>query len=199
VRELSLHILDIAENGITAGADCIQILVNEARRNEDLLTIVIEDNGSGMSAEKLQKPTDPFITTRTTRRVGLGLSLLSAAADRCEGSLEIETEPGRGTRVQATFRYNHIDRAPVGDMASTITTLIMGNPQVDFVYTHIIDTKDFVLDTRDLKEGKQDQSLTDPVLIFHLTRSIRNSLSALAGSSGGESGGTEENHGKIDN
>ncbi|MCP4627685.1 MAG: ATP-binding protein [bacterium] len=199
MRELSLHILDIAENGITAGADCIQILVNEARRNEDLLTIVIEDNGSGMSAEKLQKPTDPFITTRTTRRVGLGLSLLAAAADRCEGSLEIETEPGRGTRVQATFRYNHIDRAPVGDMASTITTLIMGNPRVDFVYTHIIDTKDFVLDTRDLKEGKQDQSLTDPVLIFHLTRSIRNSLSALAGSSGGESSGTEENHGKIDN
>jgi anti-sigma regulatory factor (Ser/Thr protein kinase) len=198
LRELSLHILDIAENGITAGADCIQIQVNEARGNEDLLTIVIEDNGSGMPAEKLQKPTDPFITSRTTRRVGLGLSLLAAAADRCEGKLEIDTEPGRGTRVQATFRYNHIDRAPVGDMASTITTLIMGNPQVDFIYTHIIDTEDFVLDTRDLKEGKQDQSLTDPVLIFHLTRSIRNSLSALAGGSG-ESGGTEENHGKIDN
>ena len=197
MRELSLHILDIAENGITAGADCIQILINEARSSDDLLTIVIEDNGSGMPAEKLHMPTDPFITTRTTRRVGLGLSLLAAAADRCEGKLEIETEPGRGTRVQATFRYNHIDRAPVGDMASTITTLIMGNPQVDFVYTHIIDAKDFVLDTRDLKEGKQDQSLTDPMLIFNLTRSIRNSLSLLAEGSG-ESGDTEENHGKID-
>ena len=178
MRELSLHILDIAENGITAGADCIQILVNEAR-NEDLLTIVIEDNGRGMPAEKLQKPTDPFITTRTTRRVGLGLSLLAAAVDRCDGKLEIETEPGRGTRVEATFRYSHIDRAPVGDMASTITTLIMGNPQVDFVYTHIIDTQDFVLDTRDLKEGPQDQSLTNPVLIHHLTQSIRNSLNEL--------------------
>jgi hypothetical protein len=199
VRELSLHILDIAENGITAGADCIEIVVNEARRNEDLLTIVIEDNGSGIPAEKLQKPTDPFITTRTTRRVGLGLSLLAAAADRCEGNLEIETDSGRGTRVQATFRYNHIDRAPVGDMASTITTLIMGNPQVDFVYTHIIDGNDFVLDTRDLKEGQQDQDLTDPVLIYHLTRSIRNSLSALAENSGDQSGGTEDNHGKVDN
>ena len=199
MRELSLHILDIAENGITAGADCIQILVSEARRNEDLLTIVIEDNGSGMPAEKLQKPTDPFITSRTTRRVGLGLSLLAAAAERCEGNLAIDTEPGRGTRVQATFRYNHIDRAPVGDMASTITTLIMGNPQVDFVYTHIIDDNDFILDTRDLKEGKQDHALTDPVLIFHLTRSIRNSLSALTESNGGKSGGTEENHGKTDN
>ena len=197
MRELSLHILDIAENGITAGADCVQILINEARDNDDLLTIVIEDNGRGMPAEKLQKPTDPFITTRTTRRVGLGLSLLAAAADRCEGKLEIETESGRGTRVEATFRYSHIDRAPVGDIASTITTLIMGNPQVDFVYTHIVDTRDFILDTRDLKEGTQDQSLTDPVLIFHLTQSIRDSLNELAGGNG-KSEVTEENHGKID-
>ncbi len=197
MRELSLHILDIAENGITAGADCVQISINEARGNQDLLTIVIEDNGRGMPAEKLQKPTDPFITTRTTRRVGLGLSLLAAAADRCEGKLEIETEAGRGTRVEATFRYNHIDRAPVGDMASTITTLIMGNPQVDFVYSHIIDTKDFVLDTRDLKEGPQDNSLTDPVLIYHLTQSIRKSLDKLAGGVD-KSEVTEENHGKID-
>jgi len=196
VRELSLHILDIAENGITAGADCIQILINEAL-NEDLLTIVIEDNGRGMSAEKLRKPTDPFITSRTTRRVGLGLSLLAAATDRCAGKLEIDTEPGRGTRVEATFRYSHIDRAPVGDMASTITTLIMGNPQVDFVYTHIVGTEEFVLDTRDLKEGTQDQSLTDPVLLFHLSQSIRNSLNELAGGNG-KPEVTEENHGKID-
>jgi len=197
LRELSLHILDIAENGITAGADCIQILINEARGSQDLLTIVIADNGRGMPAEKLRKPTDPFITTRTTRRVGLGLSLLAAAADRCEGKLEIETESGRGTRVEATFRYSHIDRAPVGDMAATITTLIMGNPQVDFVYTHIVDSEDFVLDTRDLKDGSQDQSLTDPVLIFHLTQSIRDALKQLA-QGNGKSESTEANHGKID-
>jgi hypothetical protein len=179
LRELSLHILDIAENGITAGADCIQIEVNE-RRAEDLLTIIIEDNGHGMPPDKFQNPTDPFITTRKTRRVGLGLSLLAAAAERCEGKMAIETEPDRGTRVEATFRYDHIDRAPVGDMAATITTLIMGNPQIDFVYTHIIDNRDFVLDTRDLKEDAQDLSLTDPVLIHHLTQSIRNSLNQLA-------------------
>jgi hypothetical protein len=179
LRELSLHILDIAENGITAGADCIQISIDEAR-SEDLLTIVIEDNGRGMPEAKLQKPADPFITTRTTRRVGLGLSLLSAAAQRCEGKLEIVAESGRGTKVKATFRYNHIDRAPVGDMAATITTLIMGNPRVDFVYTHTIDDKDFVLDTRTLKEGPEDQSLSDPVLIYHLTQNIRNSLKEMA-------------------
>ena len=178
MRELSLHILDIAENGITAGADCIQIEVNE-KRAEDLLTIVIDDNGHGMPAEKFQNPTDPFITSRKTRRVGLGLSLLAAAAERCEGRMIIETEPGRGTRVEATFRYGHIDRSPIGDMAATITTLIMGNPQIDVVYTHLIDNKDFVLDTRELKADDQDQSLTDPVLIHHLTQSIRNSLDQL--------------------
>jgi len=196
LRELALHILDIAENGITAGADCIRIQVAEVR-SEDLLTIKIEDNGRGMPAEKLKNPTDPFITSRTTRRVGLGLSLLAAAAQRCDGKLEISAEPGRGTSVVATFRYNHIDRAPVGDMASTITTLIMGNPQIDFVYTHIIDAAKFSLDTRELRQGRDDPSLTDAVVIHHLTQRIRNSLKQLALSSG-KSDATEENHGKID-
>ena len=196
MRELSLHILDIAENGITAAADCIQILVNEARK-EDLLTIVIEDNGRGMPAEKLKNPADPFKTSRTTRRVGLGISLLEAAARRCDGKLEIDSEAGRGTRVVTTFGYNHIDRAPLGDMAATITALIMGNPRIDFVYTHIIDTKDFILDTRELKAGPEDDSLTDPVLIHHLSQSIRNSLNQLA-LDNHKSEISEENHGKND-
>lgn len=178
MRELSLHILDIAENGITAGADCIRILLEEAR-SEDLLTIRITDNGRGMPAEKVEKLTDPFITSRTTRRVGLGLSLLAAAAERCEGRLKVKTGPGAGTEVEVTFRYSHIDRAPVGDMAATITTLIMGNPQIDFVYTHIIDGRDFTMDTRELKAEMGNDSLTDPVVVHHLTASIRNSLERL--------------------
>ena len=193
MRELSLHILDIAENGVTAGADCIQILINENHKG-DLLTIVIKDNGRGMPAEKLKNPNDPFITSRTTRRVGMGLSLLAAAAQRCDGTLEIEAEAGRGTRVTATFRYNHIDRAPIGDMAATMTTLIMGNPQIDFVYHHIIDGEEFTLDTRDLKAGSEDNPLTDPVLMHHLTQSIRNALNGLA-SKKGSSEATEGNHG----
>lgn len=178
MRELSLHILDIAENGISAGADCIRILLEEARR-ADLLTIRISDNGHGMPAEKVEKLTDPFITSRTTRRVGLGLSLLAAAAERCEGKLKVKTAPGAGTEVEATFRYSHIDRAPVGDMAATITTLIMGNPQIDFVYTHIVDGKDFTMDTRELKAELGNDSLTNPVVIHHLTASIRKSLGRL--------------------
>jgi hypothetical protein len=193
LRELSLHILDIAENGVAAGADCIQILVNENRR-DDLLTIAVSDNGRGMPVDKLKNPTDPFITTRTTRRVGMGLSLLAAAAERCDGKLEIEAEAGRGTRVAATFRYSHIDRAPVGDMAATITTLIMGNPKIDFVYRHIIDGEEFTLDTRDLREGPEDNSLADPVLLHHLAKSIRDSLNRLT-LKDGASEATEENDG----
>lgn len=193
MRELSLHILDIAENSVAAGADCIQILINENRR-DDLLTIAVTDNGRGMPAAKLKNPTDPFITSRTTRRVGMGLSLLAAAAQRCDGKLEIKAEAGRGTRVVATFRYSHIDRAPVGDMAATITTLIMGNPKIDFVYRHIIDTEEFTLDTRDLREGPEDNSLADPVLLHHLAKSIRNSLNRLT-LKDGASEATEENDG----
>ena len=178
MRELSLHILDIAENGITAGADCIDILVHEAR-TEDVLTIKIKDNGRGMPADKLKNLTDPFITSRTTRRVGLGLSLLATAAERCDGKLEVETKTGVGTEVVVTFQYSHIDRAPLGDMASTITTLIMGNPQTDFVYNHIIDSDDFVMDTRELKEELGDEALANPIVIHSLTESIRNSLDQI--------------------
>jgi hypothetical protein len=196
LRELSLHILDIAENGITAGAGCMQIRVDENRR-QDLLTLAVSDDGRGMPTAKLNNPGDPFITSRTNRRVGMGLSLLAAAAQRCGGRLEIETEAGRGTRTAATFRYSHIDRAPLGDMAATITSLILGNPGIDFVYTHIIDGAEFTLDTRELREGPADNSLADPVVLQRLAQSIRDTLNRLA-SNDGAFEPTEENNGKID-
>jgi hypothetical protein len=145
---------------------------------------VIRDNGSGMPVEKLQNINDPFITSRTTRRVGLGLSLLAAATERCEGTLRVDSEPGKGTAIEATFRFNHIDRAPLGDMAATITTLIMGNPGIDFVYSHRIDGKEFSLDTREIRTEMEDLSLSDPVVIHHLTGSIRSALKELASNEG---------------
>ncbi len=179
MRELSLHILDIAENGINAGADYVQILVEE-NRSGDLITLIITDNGRGMPAEKLTNIADPFVTSRTTRRVGLGLSLLSAAAERCDGGLAVDTEAGKGTQIKATFRHSHIDRAPMGDMAATIGTLIMGNPEVDFKYTHIINAKEYVLDTRDIKSEMAELDLTDAVVVHHLMESIRKALDDLA-------------------
>lgn len=178
MRELSLHVLDIAENGITAGADLIHITVTEDL-GRDRLSIRIADNGRGMPPEKLKNPADPFITSRTTRRVGLGLSLLSAAARRCGGNLAVSSTPGLGTTVTATFVRSHIDRAPVGDMASSVTTLIMGNPGVAFVYRHRIDGREFMLDTRDIEREMPDLSLQDPLVIRHLTETIRTRLKQL--------------------
>jgi anti-sigma regulatory factor (Ser/Thr protein kinase) len=183
MRELSLHILDVVENGITAGGDCIWIEIDEDRK-KDQIKILIRDNGRGMPVEKLENIDDPFITSRTTRRVGLGLSLLAAAARRCEGTLRVDSETGKGTKVEATFRYNHIDRAPLGDMAATLGTLIIGNPGIDFIYTHRIDDKDFFMDTREIRKEMQDGSLSDPIVIHHLTQSIRSSLMELASGEG---------------
>jgi len=173
MRELSLHILDVVENGITAGGNCIWIEVEEARKKDQLKI------GRGMPIEKMKNINDPFITSRTTRRVGLGLSLLAAAAERCDGTLRVDSQPGKGTEVAATFRYHHIDRAPLGDMAATVTTLIIGNPGIDFVYSHRIDGKDFSLDTREIRTEMEDLSLSNPVVIHHLTESIRSALKAL--------------------
>lgn len=195
MRELSLHILDIVENGITAGADCIHIDVIVSRA-EDFLTIVIRDNGRGIPAEKLNNLTDPFVTTRTTRRVGLGLSLLSAAAERCDGKLKVAVGTVGGTEVTATFRYSHIDRAPIGDMASTMATLLMGNPHIDFVYRHVIDNQEFILDTRELKKELEAHSLEDPMVIYRLGAGIRTSLNQLISNADKPEAG-EKNHGKT--
>ena len=195
MRELSLHILDVVENGITAGADIIRIRVDESRA-ADLLSIKINDNGRGIPAEKLKKLQDPFVTSRTTRRVGLGLSLLAAAAERCDGKMEVTAGTGGGTEVNTSFRYSHIDRAPIGDMASTMTTLLMGNSQIDFVYTHAIDGQEFILDTRELKQELGDHALEDPMVIHHLGQSIRKALASLI-SNTDKPEAREKNHGKT--
>lgn len=190
MRELSLHILDIVENGITAGAGCITIRVEESSV-ADGLQIRVHDNGRGMPSRKADNVANPFVTTRTTRRVGLGLSLLAAAARRCEGDIRVNAAPGKGTEVTATFRRSHIDRAPLGDMAATLGTLIMGNPQVDFVYIHRLDGREFTLDTRDLKREVEGVDLSSPVVVSQLMELIRRSLKELA--SGGSELRTKEN------
>jgi hypothetical protein len=197
VRELSLHILDVVENGITAGAHCISIRVEESIAR-DRLEITIRDDGRGMPAEKIRNLSDPFVTTRTTRRVGLGLSLLAAAARRCEGDIRVNAAPGRGTEVTAFFRRSHIDRAPLGDMAATMGMLIIGNPHLDFVYVHRVDEDEFVLDTRELKAELEGLSLSDSVLVQHLTESMRRSLNELA-SAPGERNVKEDIDGQADN
>jgi hypothetical protein len=195
LRELSLHILDVVENGITAGADIIRIKLEESR-SADLLSITINDNGRGIPAEKLKKLQNPFVTSRTTRRVGLGLSLLAAAAERCDGKLVVAVGTVGGTEVRVSFRYSHIDRAPMGDMASTMATLLMGNPHIDFVYTHVIGGEEFSLDTRDLKNELGDHALENAMIICQLRERMQTSLNQLR-SSADKPEAREENHGKT--
>ena len=147
MKELSLHILDIAENSVKAEASLIEIEISEDT-GKNLLTIAIKDNGVGMSEEFLKRVKDPFSTTRTTRRVGMGISLFEAAAEQCGGGLEISSEQNVGTEVFVRFQLDHIDRAPLGDMAGTMQTLIGGSPDRDFVYSHSKDGKCFTMDTR---------------------------------------------------
>ncbi len=127
MRELALHLLDIAENSISAGAQNICIRVEEDLHN-DRLRMSVEDDGRGMDAEMVARVVDPFVTSRTTRKVGLGIPLLKAAAEGCEGGLMIESQPGKGTLVSVDFQHSHIDRMPLGNLAGTLLTLEIGHP-----------------------------------------------------------------------
>ena len=161
MRELSLNILDIAQNSVAANASLIEIEIDENTAC-DKMTVTIGDNGKGMTAEQLERVRDPFYTTRTTRKVGMGIPLFKLAAEMTGGSLDIKSKPGAGTKVTAVFGLSNIDRAPLGDMASTAVTLIGMNPNLDFVYHHIIDGKEFTVDTRELKKVLGDVPLSEP-------------------------------------
>ena len=172
LRELALHILDLVENSQSAGATLVMIEVIEDAPS-DRLTIRVADNGHGMDADLAARVADPFVTTRTTRRVGLGLPFLKQAAELCNGSLTIDSAPGVGTTVTAVFQNSHIDRMPMGDLPGTILTLVVGNPRLDFVYRHIVDGKAYEFDTRPLKEELGEVALSEPSVIGYLKDTLK--------------------------
>ena len=149
--ELSLHVLDIAENSTKANATLVTIFVS-IQTSFDLLTITITDNGCGMTSEQISKVKDPFFTTRTTRKVGLGVPFFQMAAETANGSFHIESKEQEGTKVCATFQLSHIDRMPLGDMNATIHQLILMHPNCDFLYRYEYDDRNFTLDTREFRE-----------------------------------------------
>ncbi len=151
MEELSLHILDIVQNSIAADATLIEIDIVEDS-GADTLTVVIKDNGKGMSEDMVNAVTDPFTTGRTTRRVGLGIPLLKLAAELTGGYLEISSKLSVGTVVKAVFGYSHIDRQPLGDMATTIHQLVVMNENIDFLYTHKVNSNQISLETAKLRE-----------------------------------------------
>jgi hypothetical protein len=150
MEDLSLHILDIVENSISAQAEAVLIRISEDTRS-NLLTVEIEDDGRGMDQDMAEKAFDPFFTTRTTRRVGLGLSMLAQSARETGGNVVIHSAVGEGTRLKATFHSDHPDCRPIGDMQGTLATLIVGYAEIDFVYEFLRDRELTRLDTRDYK------------------------------------------------
>jgi hypothetical protein len=140
MQDLSLHILDIVENSIAASARRIEIRIAEDTR-QDLLSVEIRDDGQGMDAEAQKKALDPFFSTKTTRRVGLGLPLLAQAARETGGSLQLESEPGGGTTVKAMFQLSHPDRKPLGDIAETLRTILAGRPELDLQFEYRKDSQ----------------------------------------------------------
>jgi len=173
-----LHILDLLENAIEAGASRIKLAIEEDL-SKDLLRITVTDNGRGMDKATLERMRDPFFTTRTTRRVGLGIPLFAATAERCNGSFRIESAPGEGTIIAATFQHSHIDRPPIGDMVTTLLSVILGQEQVDLHYHHRVNERDFEFNTEEVRTKLGEVPISHPLVRRWLKGYLQEGLSAL--------------------
>lgn len=173
MRELSLHILDIAQNGIAAGASEMELSLRY-RAGDGLLTAVIADNGCGMSAEMAARATDPFVTSRTTRPVGLGLPFWKMAAEATGGSFQLRSREGSGTAVTASFYTRHIDCLPLGDMPATVAALFGGcGENLEMIYRAEGPGGAFALDTRELREALGGVPLSDPEVQQFIESAVR--------------------------
>lgn len=175
---LANHILDIVENSTRAGAKLVEISIIEDAA-ADLLSLVIQDNGHGMSEEMQKKVLDPFYTTKTVRRIGLGLPLLKEAAERAGGIFLINSVENQGTTVTATFRLHHLDRQPLGAIKSTILILIISNSDVDFFYKHRHNDRQFELDTREIRKEIENIPINHPDVIEYIRGVLEEGLKEI--------------------
>jgi len=178
MRELSLHLIDIIQNSVVAKATLITIEL-DVDTVKDYLKITVTDNGCGMNEETLKKVKDPFVTSRKTRKVGLGLSLFEAACNRCEGYLDVSSREGDGTNVTAYMRFNHIDRMPVGNISDTIASSLL-NGDVDIVFKYRFDEGSFEFDSREIKKIVGDD-LGDPEIITWIREYITENIENIHG------------------
>lgn len=178
MQELSLNVLDIAQNSIRANASLVIITVSEDTPKR-LLSITIEDNGCGMTEEQIKNVMDPFYTTRTTRKVGLGVPFFKMSAEATGGTFSIQSEVGKGTRTTATYHTDHFDMLPLGDINATMLSLISVNPQLDFLYRREIDGKSFELDTREIRTILEGVPLNSPEVLTFLKEFLTENDSEL--------------------
>lgn len=172
MREISLHILDIVQNSIVAGASLIEVSIMESTEKNEF-AVTIKDNGKGMDEELVKRVIDPFTTSRTTRKVGLGIPLFKTAAELTGGYFKIESELGKGTVVTAVFIKDSIDRQPLGDIAGTMLGLFTSYEDIDFIYTHVVDEKSFSADTREIKNILGGVSLSQSDVYLWLTEYLQ--------------------------
>jgi len=177
MEDLSLHILDVVENAVAAGATRVRIAVNENEKR-DVLTIRVADNGRGMPREVLKRALDPFFTTGR-KRTGLGLPLLAQAARQSDGDLALESAPGKGTKVVARFRYSHLDRQPLTKMAQTMLTLVVGHPEVEFGYRHRRNGRDFKFASGPYFKKAGRAATVDPRLVGTMRRALQAGLQRI--------------------
>ncbi len=179
--ELSLHILDIVQNSIKANSKLIEITISEDTR-ANLLSITIRDDGCGMEPDFLKNVTNPFCTTRTTRRVGMGISMFKSAAELTGGSFDIDSAVGEGTVIRACFVYDSIDRQPLGDMAATMVALINAKPDIDYLYRHSYNGNEFEFDTRQIKSVLGEElCLAEPEILRWIEDNIKNEIENIYG------------------
>jgi anti-sigma regulatory factor (Ser/Thr protein kinase) len=178
MRELALHLLDIAENSAAAEAKTIRIEIVEDK-SKDRLSMCIEDDGKGMTEEMVQRVTDPFVTSRTTRKVGLGIPLLKEAAEACNGTLSISSKVGVGTTLTVDFQRSHIDRMPLGDISTTFLNLLIAHPAIHFIFKYVVGNEEFFLDDVAIKSELQGVSLTEPVVLNFLRNLFESGLSSI--------------------
>lgn len=178
MNDLSMHIIDIIQNSISAGASLMHLRIEESIE-KDLLSIEIEDNGKGIAKENIERLRDPFFTSRTTRKVGLGIPLLRDSALQSGGDVEIESELGVGTKVKATFVHSNIDRPPLGDIANSFILMVSSNPLLDFVFDYCYNGTQYKFDTREVKEVLDGIPLNEPSVIKMLTQMVRDNIDDL--------------------
>jgi len=189
MKSIAYHMLDIVHNALRARATLVEITLVEDDR-EDLLRLQVADNGCGMDGDTLQRVVDPYYTSRKTRHVGMGLSLLKQNCERTGGSFYMTSQPGEGTQVQADFGKSHLDLPAMGDMPGTLHQIIVGNPGRDFIYHHRFNQVGFDLDTREIREALEGWPLDHPRLIGD----IRELIGSLFGQMTEQSGGSLINH-----
>lgn len=178
MRELSLNVLDIAQNSIAAGAALTEIVIREDTVSNTLL-IGIYDNGKGMTEEQVRNVQDPFFTTRTTRKVGMGIPLFRMAAEQTGGSFTITSQVGVGTRVEAVFKTDSIDFTPLGDMESTISTIVSMNEDKDFIYIRSVDDREFKFSSAEIKRILEGVPLSEPSVMMWIEGHLREQTEEL--------------------